>query len=177
MTSKLHYDNMRNGGKESMNGQLLKLVKEETKLEQQKLKEEIVQSIISGECTIPEDIVNKFGLQYDQVIHLFTDPNFTSLITKYSQAKMKMSFYGKDLIRLDQIVNSEDNKEAIQAIKLKAQLTNAVKSTGSDVNINLNLESLVKQEEKRVNPFGTNLNSSKDLSEANVIFDAEYKKG
>lgn len=134
-----------------MNGQILKLVKEEDKL-QNILKQEIVQSIISGECTMPEDIVTKYNLPFDQVINLFSDPNFTSLITKYSQAKLKMSFYGKDLIRLDKIVESEDNKESLQAIKLKAQLTNAVKNTGSDVNINLNLENLVKQEEKRINP-------------------------
>ena len=135
-----------------MNGQILKLVKETDKIEQVKLKQDIVQSIISGECTVPEDICNRFNLPYENVINLFSDPNFVSLITKYSQAKLKMSFYGNDLNRLNKIIESEDDKIAIQGIKLKAQLTNAVKNTGQDVNINLNLENLVKQEEKRINP-------------------------
>ncbi len=144
----------------SMNGKILKLVKNEDKLEQVKLKQDIVQSIISGECTVPEDICNKFSIPYDNVINLFSDPNFVSLITKYSQAKLKMSFYGNDLNRLNKIIESEDDKIAIQGIKLKAQLTNAVKGNNTDVNINLNLENLVKQEEKRINP----------------VFDAESKR-
>lgn len=140
---------------------MLELVKQENKLQQEVIKQEIVQSIITGECTIPEDIANKFNISYSDVINLFSDPNFTSLITKYSQAKMKMSFYGKDLKRLDEIVDSEDNKESLQAIKLKAQLTNSLKGNSiPDVNINFNLENMVKQEEKKVNP----------------VFDIEYEK-
>lgn len=132
---------------------LLKLVKNENNsLEQMKLKKDIVESIISGECTIPEDIVTKFQVDYDRVIELFSDNNFIALLGKASQAKMKMSFYGKDLNRLDQIVDNEDDKIAIQGIKLKAQLTQAIKGNAlPDINFVFNLENMVKETEKQVN--------------------------
>lgn len=124
---------------------------EESILKRKELHRNIVQSILTGECTIPEDIVDKFGITYEECINLFSNPNFISTITKYSQAKMKMSFYGKDLIRLDKIVNSEDNKESLQAIKLKAQLTQAIKGSNvPDVNVGIqfNLENLIKQNDR-----------------------------
>lgn len=132
---------------------MLKLIKSENNsLEQMKLKKDIVESIISGECTIPEDIVNKFEMDYDKVIELFSDNNFIALLGKASQAKMKMSFYGKDLNRLDQIVSNEDDKIAIQGIKLKAQLTQAIKGNAlPDINFVFNLENMVKETEKQVN--------------------------
>lgn len=127
-------------------------------LENKTLHRNIVQSILMGVCTIPEDIVDKFGITYNEAIELFSNPNFISTITKYSQAKMKMSFYGRDLIRLDKIIESEDDKTAIQGIKLKAQLTNTLKGTTPDVNVGIqfNLESLIRQDQKEkqvVNPI------------------------
>lgn len=142
----------------------MRLVREQDKQElerQNQIKKEIVQSILSGECTIPEDLVNRFNFTYDQAIELFSDQNFINTLSKYSQAKMKMSFYGKDLNKLDEIVKSQDNKEALAAIKLKAQLTQAIKGNAlPDVNVTFNLETMVKQEEKQVNQ----------------IFDTDYKK-
>lgn len=138
---------------------LLRLVKPEEKqeiqiVEESKLKTEIVNSIISGQCTIPEDIVNTFGIDYDKVISLFSDPNFTNLLAQSSQAKLKMSFYGKDLNRLEKIIESDDDKVAIQGIKLKAQLTQAVKSFSINETNNFvfNLENMVKETEKQTNP-------------------------
>jgi hypothetical protein len=132
------------------------LIKQENTsiLERQELHRNIVQSIVMGECTVPEDIVERFGITYEECINLFSNPNFTNLITKYSQAKLKMSFYGNDLIKLDKIIKEGDNKESLSGIKLKAQLTNSIKGTPiQDVNIinNFNLESLVKQSEKKDN--------------------------
>lgn len=136
-----------------MNNLLHLVKKDNNSLEQMKLKKDIVESIISGECTIPEDIVTKFEMDYDRVIELFSDNNFIALLGKASQAKMKMSFYGKDLNRLDQIVSSEDDKIAIQGIKLKAQLTQAIKGNAlPDINFVFNLENMVKETEKQINP-------------------------
>ncbi len=131
----------------------LKLVQsKQSDLEQNNLKMEIVKSISLGECTIPEDIVNKFDIPYEQVITLFSDPNFTNLIANYTKAKLSMNFHTKAVPRLMNIVDSNDNKESITAIKLLAQLTQNLKGVQStDVNINLNLESLVKETEKQVN--------------------------
>lgn len=138
---------------------LLRLVKPEEKqeiqiVEESKLKTEIVNSIISGQCTIPEDIVTMYNLEYDKVIQLFSDPNFTNLLAQSSQAKLKMSFYGKDLNRLEKIIESQDDKVAIQGIKLKAQLTQAVKSFSINETNNFvfNLENMVKETEKQTNP-------------------------
>lgn len=133
-------------------------------LERKELHRNIVQSILMGECTIPEDIVERFGITYEECINLFSNPNFVSMITKYSQAKMKMSFYGKDLVRLDKIVNSDDNKESLQAIKLKAQLTQAIKGSNvPDVNVGIqfNLENLIKQNDSKI---------------PTPVYDAEYER-
>jgi len=132
---------------------MLQLVRQEkNELEQSKLKQEIVESVSLGLCTTPEDISNKFSIPYEQVIQLFSDPNFTNLIANYTKAKLNINFHTKGINRLMTIVDSEDNKESITAIKLLAQLTQNLKGVQStDVNINLNLESLVKETEKQVN--------------------------
>ena len=131
----------------------LNLVKQNKEiLESKQLELEIVKSISLGECTIPEDIVTKFNIPYEQVITLFSNPNFTNLIANYTKAKLSMNFHTKAVPRLMNIVDSEDNKESITAIKLLAQLTQNLKGVQStDVNINLNLESLVKESEKSIN--------------------------
>jgi hypothetical protein len=133
---------------------LLRLVKQEEQnklVEQQnKLNQEIVQSILSGECTVPEDLVTKFNVDYNQVIELFSNQNFINTLAKYSQAKMKISFYANDLPKLDEIIKKGDNKEAISGIKLKAQLTNLVKGERIQETNNFNffnLEQFVKQSE------------------------------
>lgn len=132
---------------------LVKPDSKQTDLEQTKLKQEIVESIVKGECTLPEDITNKFGISYEQTIHLFSDPNFTNLISKYSQAKLNLHFHSKTVNKISELSESEDAKIALQAIKLEAQLTQNLKGVGNttDVNINFNLESLVKESEKSVN--------------------------
>ena len=137
----------------------LRLVKREESnnqqlIEQNNLKSEIVQSILTGECTLPEEIANKFGIDFDRVISMISDPGFTNLLVQASQVKLKLSFYGKDLKRLDDIIKSEDDKIAIQGIKLKSQMVGAVKniSINETNNFVFNLENAVKEMEKQVNP-------------------------
>lgn len=137
----------------------LRLVKKEENtnqqlVEQNNFKSEIVQSILTGECSLPEEIANKFNLKYDNVISIISDPAFTNLLVQASQVKLKLSFYGKDLKRLDDIIKSEDDKVAIQGIKLKSQMVGAVKniSINETNNFVFNLENAVKEMEKQVNP-------------------------
>ena len=117
------------------------------------LKAEIVKSISTGESTVPEDLVNNFNISYDQAISILSDPQFLSNLKNYSRAKMSMHFHSKGIAKLQEAVECEDIKTAIQAIKLQAQLSDNLKSAGTDVNINLNLEQMVKATEKVVSPL------------------------
>jgi|SRR5215475_4401552 len=120
-------------------------------LKDDKLKHQMVEAIALGKATIPEDLVNLFNITYEQSILLLNDPTFLSLIGNYTKAKLNLNFHTKSIPKLLDIVDNGDNKESMQAIKLVAQLSNNLKNTGTDVNINLNLESLVKESEKNIN--------------------------
>lgn len=143
----------------------LRLIKQEESLPLMKnedLKKEICLAISSGICTVPEDLVNLFNITYEQSISLLSDPGFLSTIKKYTTAKFQLMFHTSVPKELEKIIKNGDNKEKLQAIKMYAQLTDNLKNTGTDVNINLSLENLVKEAEKTVN---------------NPIFnDVEYKK-
>src|SRR4030095_13903 len=121
-------------------------------LKDDNLKKEMATSISQGLCTIPEDLVNLFNISYEQAITLLDDPGFLTLVANTTKAKLNLNFHTKSIPRLLDIVESGDNKESMQAIKLVSQLTNNIKSLGTDVNINLNLESLVKESEKNITP-------------------------
>lgn len=129
----------------------LKLIKQEDKqltlLQDEELKKEICISITKGECTVPEDIVKLFNIPYEQVITLLNDTQFLTLINKHTQSKLQLLFHTQVPNKLQKIINSDDNKESLQGIKLAAQLSNNLKSTIIDINNNvqLNLESLVKE--------------------------------
>lgn len=144
----------------------LRLIKQEETLiplmKNEDLKKEICLAISSGICTVPEDLVNLFNITYEQSINLLSDPGFLSSIKKYTTAKFQLMFHTSVPKELENIIKNGDNKEKLQAIKMYAQLTDNLKNTGTDVNINLSLENLVKEAEKSVN---------------NPIFnDVEYKK-
>lgn len=134
----------------------LKLVKQEEiktpVLKDENLKRDMAISISQGICTIPEDLVNLFNITYEQSITLLNDPTFLTLIANTTKAKLNLNFHTKSIPKLLDIVDSDDNKEAMQAIKLIAQLSNNLKSVGTDVNINLNLEHFVKESEKNITP-------------------------
>ena len=135
----------------------LKLLKNEKKQEQlianEQLKSAVVKSIALGECSVPEDLVREFGLTYEQSISLLSDPNFLSTLSMYTKARLSLSFHSLAVGKLQEIIQDDDPKIAIQAIKLSAQLTNNLKGNNTDVNINLNLENLVKETEKNITPF------------------------
>lgn len=133
----------------------LRLVQQEQTLtplmKNEDLKKEICLAISSGICTVPEDLVNLFNITYEQSITLLSDPSFLSQIKKQTQAKLQLTFHTTIPTKLNDIIKNGDNKESMQAMKLAAQLTDNLKNVGTDVNINLNLESLVKEAEKSVN--------------------------
>lgn len=125
-------------------------------IDQKELEKSIIESVSKGECTTPEDISNKFGITHNQVINLFSNPNFTDMIAKTVKAKLKLNFYTKGVNKIQQLVESDDPKIALQAIKLEAQLTQDLKGVNvTDVNINVSLEGLVKEAEKDVTFWDT----------------------
>lgn len=143
----------------------MRLVKNEDSspiLLQQEFRKEVCNAISQGLCTVPEDIVNLFKITYDQAMTLLNDPTFLSQIKKQTQAKLQLKYHTTVPQKLEEIIDNGDNKEKLQAIKMYAQLTDNLKNTGTDVNINLNLENLVKEAEKPINRLN-------DL-------DIEYKK-
>lgn len=115
------------------------------------LKKEICISISTGICTVPEDIVNLFKIPYEQTVTLLSDPSFLSLIKKHTQAKLQLTYHTTIPNELSRIIKEGDNKEKLAAIKIYAQLTDNLNNTGTDVNINLSLEGLVKEAEKTIN--------------------------
>lgn len=117
---------------------------------QEDLRQDICVAIASGQVTVIEDITSQFGIPYEQVLTLLNDPTFLSSIRKFTNAKLQLTFNTLIPKKLDEIIRTGDNKESMSAMKLAAQLTDNLKNTGTDVNVNLNLEGLVRETEKNV---------------------------
>lgn len=103
----------------------------------------VVEAILNGEVHTPEELSDKFNLPLASAIKILNDQQFLLTIGNYSKAKANLNFHTKGINKLIQISESEDNKEAMQAIKFLATFTNNVKASGTDVNVNLNLNNLL----------------------------------
>lgn len=140
----------------------------------EQFRKEVCSAIAQGQCTVPEDIVNLFNISYDQAITLLNDPTFLSQIKKQTQAKLQLTFHTTIPNKLNTIIRDGDNKESMQAMKLAAQLTDNLKNVGTDVNINLNLENLVKEAESSNERI---LGAERNVKPVNnPILNTEYRK-
>jgi hypothetical protein len=136
----------------------LRLVQtEENKIviQNEQLKKDICSSIASGQCTVPEDIVNLFNISYENAIQLLNDPGFLGMVKKQTMAKLNLTFHTTIPNKLNEIITKGDYKEAMQGMKLAAQLTDNLKNIGADINFNVTVENLVKESEKTVNVMDT----------------------
>jgi hypothetical protein len=137
------------------NTELMGYESEETKavrlIEKRKL--EVIKAIASGTVSTVEEIADMFSLPITAAISLMDDPSIVNAIQQYTRVRSNLLFHAKGMSKLEEIVESEDDKTALAGLKLLAQLSNNLKpDKGVDVNINLSLESLVKETEKKVNP-------------------------
>jgi hypothetical protein len=114
---------------------------------------DVVEAIINGEVHTAEELATKFNLPILKSVQILNDPQFLQVIGNYSKAKANLNFHTKGIQKLINIAESNDNKEAMSAIKILAQYTNNVKSTGNDVNVNLNLNTLLDHADKNEKDF------------------------
>lgn len=112
-------------------------------IENKSLKLEIVSRISNGEITTADDIVRDYNVTYELAIAFLSDNNTIALIQNYTKAKTNLLFHTKGINKLTELLDSEDNKEVLSSLKLLGQLSNNLKSNGADVNVNINLESLI----------------------------------
>jgi hypothetical protein len=119
-----------------------------------KRKAEVIQLVAEGHVSTVEELATALSLPLEGAISLLDDPVIVQAIAQYGRTKSNLFFHTKGVNRLEQIAQSEDDKSALSAIKLIAQISNNLKAgSGTDVNVNISLESLVQaKEEKNVTP-------------------------
>lgn len=113
----------------------------------------IIDSILSGEVSTIEDLVEIHGLSLLEATKLCASVEFNQILQHYSKGKSNLYFHTKGIKKVLDIANtSDDNKEVMQAMKFIAQYTGNSKNEGTDVNVNLNLGSLIDKadDEKKV---------------------------
>lgn len=121
------------------------------------LKIEIAESISAGLNTTIGDIVENFNLTPYVATELLNDNIFLTMVSKMSKARAKLSFHSKGLSRLIEISEGENEKAALAAIKMVMEYTGEVVKRGGDVNVNVSLESHIREQEeneKNITPKG-----------------------
>ena len=115
---------------------------------------EIIESILTGKVSTAEELAKLHNLPLVNAVKILNDPVFLQTLSGFSKAKSNLHFHTKGVSKLIEIAESEDNKEAMSAIKMLATYTGNVKGNTSDVSVNINLENLIQREdekEKKVN--------------------------
>lgn len=131
----------------------MSLIKKQTDKIQTLPTENIISSILNGEVSTAEELAELHNLSLLDSVKLLSSVEFNQTLQLYSTAKANIHFHTKGVKKLIDIANeSKDNKESMAAIKILAQYTGNSKQQGTDVNVNLNLGSLIDkaEQEKRV---------------------------
>jgi hypothetical protein len=116
------------------------------------LKENILEAMASGECSTINELMEQFSLTRYQALQVFDDTQFMTCVAKQSKAEAKMFLHSKGFRRLKDIAQGSDDKAAMSAIKQLAEYTGEI-SKKSNVDVNISLEQMVRQEEaKNVSP-------------------------
>lgn len=118
------------------------------------LKIEIVSRISQGEITTADDIVKDYNVSYDLAIAFLNDNQTIQLLQGFTKANTNLLFHTKGVKLLTELLESEDEKTQLSALKVLGSISNNLKSNGADVNVNINLESLIGNSNnlKSINP-------------------------
>lgn len=127
---------------------------------------EIAELVSLGKITDPEDIVKRYKVGYAQAAGLLSNASFIALVSAFSKARTQLAWHAKALPRIIEMIDDPNPDIALRAMKLLGQITDSVK--GADMNININLESMVKQ---FTDP---NKKAANDLHDTAI--DAEYQR-
>lgn len=108
----------------------------------------VIQSILSGEVSTAEELAELHNLSLLESVKLLSNPEFNQTLQFYSKANSNLYFHTKGIKKvIDIAINSEDNKEVMTAMKFIAQYTGNTKGESSDLNVNVNLGSLIDKAE------------------------------
>lgn len=108
-------------------------------------KHDLLKRISDGEIQCADDVVSHYGVTMDQAIMLLSDPSMIEMTRRLSIANTNLVFHTKVVKKVVNLLDSEDEKTVLSAAKMIGTISNNLKgNTGSDVNVNINLEQLVK---------------------------------
>jgi len=114
------------------------------------LKLQIANAIAKGEISTADDIANTFGLTFEQSMMVLSDSQFMSIVAKFTKSRAQLAFSTEGINRLIGMMGNEDAKVRLSSIKMLAEVAGVKQvSKGTDVNVNLNLENLVKGAESK----------------------------
>lgn len=128
---------------------------------------EIAELVSRGRISGPRDLVKRYKVTYTQAALLLSSPNFIALVSAFSKARSHTAWHSKAIPQIIKMIDNPDPDISLRAIKLLGQITEAVK--GSALDININLESLVKQ-------FAENSPHKKANALHDEAIDAEYQR-
>ena len=129
---------------------------------------EIATLIVRGDISSADELAERYGVPFAQAIKLLSNSQFIALVSGISRANAFLAWNGRAMPRLISMLSSADDKTALAAMKMIGQYTDSIK--GGNLEININLESMVHQLEAEKN-VSNNLNSLDQDFE-----DAEFRR-
>lgn len=131
-------------------GNILSYKENKLNLELEARNAELVNLISSGELTTIDEIAARYNLSFEQASMLLSDPRIQLAIVNVNKSKALLLSIKVPTI-LGDILSNGENTEKLSAIKIIGQMTDQIKKSGGDVNlnnINISLESRLKQSTK-----------------------------
>ncbi len=113
------------------------------------LKEKILQAMVDGTCSTVNELMEQFDLTRYQATQLLNDTQFLTSVANTSKAEAKIFLHSKGFRKLRTIAEDGNDKSAMAAIKMLAEFTGDM-SKKSNVDVNISLEQMVRQDEARV---------------------------
>lgn len=111
------------------------------------VKSMVMQTILRGEFTTVEELVEELSLPIEQVIDVVTQPEFVEALSKYSSSQATLNYHLRAVPKVISLVDSDDDKVALSAVKLLGELTGTRKKDNG-VTVNVSLEQKVNEAEK-----------------------------
>lgn len=122
---------------------------EDQTIDHKKREVEIASAIAKGEIDTPDDIADRFGLEWTEAVLLLANPSFLNVVTLLQEADdriIKMKESRGHLLSVNKLVDTIKNgdlKDAMQAIRDLAKISGKIKEPG--VNVNFNLEGMLSE--------------------------------
>lgn len=105
----------------------------------------VAEDFAEGKITSVEDAMQLYGITRYQALSLMSDPIIIDAMKKITTARLQIAYNTTVVDTVLTMLKGDDDKAKLGAMNMIAKMTGNVKGGGTDLNVHLSLEGMVKQ--------------------------------